>query len=72
MKRNLNTIIVAGDVNHFSETSETEILNIHFKIPEIFQDFLSEESFSEIGKNILKYTSLFNNLALILIFLTIF
>ena len=39
---------------------------------EFFQEFLSEELFSEIGKNILKYTNLFKNMASRLIFMTIF
>ena len=42
------------------------------RIPEFLQEFLSEESFSEIGKNILKYTNLFKSMASRLIFMTIF
>ena len=38
----------------------------------MFQDFLREELFTEIGKNILKYKDLFKNLASRLIFITIF
>ena len=60
-RRYLNLVIVPNDADHFSETSEAQISNIGSKIPEIFQDFLSEESFSEIGKNILKYTNLFKS-----------
>ena len=71
-RRNINPVIVPDDVDHFSEISEAQILNIESKIPEFLQEFLSEESFSEIGKNILKYTNLFKNMASRLIFMTIF
>ena len=71
-QRNLNPIIVPDDVDHFSEISAGYILNIDSKIPEFFQDFLSEESISEIGENISKFTNLFKNLASRLIFSTIF
>ena len=37
-----------------------------------FQEFLSEESFNDIGKNIFQYANLFKNLASRLIFMTIF
>ena len=60
-QRKLNPVIVPDDVDNFSEISEAQILNIDSKIPEFFQEFLSEESFSEIGKNILKYANLFKN-----------
>ena len=52
--------------------SKTQILYIDSKVPEFFQEFISEESFSEIGKNILKYTNFFLNMASRLIFMTIF
>ena len=71
-RRNLNPEIVPDDVDHFSEISEAQILSIDSKIPEYFQEFLSEELFSEIGKNIFKYTNLFTNMASRLIFMTIF
>ena len=71
-RRNLNPVLVPDDVNHFREISEAQILNIDPKIPEFFQDFLSEKSFSETSKNILKYTNVFKNLASRLIFMTIF
>ena len=71
-RRNLNPEIVPDDVDRLSEISEAQILNIDLKFPEYFQEFLSEESFSEIGKNILKYTNLFKNMASRLIFMTIF
>ena len=71
-RRNLNPGIVPDDVDHFSEISEVQILNINSKIPEFFQEFLSEESFFEIGKNISKYTNVFKNMASKLIFMTIF
>ena len=71
-RRNLNPEIVPDDVDHFSEIPEAQILNIDSKIAEYFQKFLSEELFSEIGKNILKYTNLFKNMASRLIFMTIF
>ena len=58
-RRNLNPGIVPDDIHHFSEIPEAQILNIDSKIPKFLQEFLSEESFSEIGKNILKYTNLF-------------
>ena len=60
-RRNLNQVIVPENINHFNEISEPQILNIDSKIPKFFQEFLSDESFSEIGKNILKYTNLFQN-----------
>ena len=41
------------------------------KIPEFFLEFLSEEFISEIGKNILKNTNLFKNMASRLIFMTL-
>ena len=62
-QRNLNQVIVPDDVDHFSEILEAQILNIDSKIPEFFQEFLSEESFGDIGKNILEYTNLFKNLS---------
>ena len=71
-RRNLNPVIVLDDVDHFSEISEAQILDIDSKVPEFLQDFLSEESFSEIGKNIFKYINLFKNLASRFIFMTIF
>ena len=71
-RRNLNPIIVPDDVDHFSEISEAQILNIDSKIPEFFQDFLSQKSFNEIGENILKGTNLFKSLSSILIFMTTF
>ena len=71
-RRNLNPEIVPDNVDHFSEISETQILNIDSKIPEFFQEFLSEESFSQIQSDILKYTNLFENMASTLIFMTIF
>ena len=64
--------IVPDDVDPFREISEAQILNIDSKIPEFVQEFLREESFSEIGKNILKYTNLFKSPASRLIFMTIF
>ena len=67
-RRNLNPRIVTDDVDHFSEISEAQIWNVDSKIPEFLQEFLSEESFSEIGKNILKYTNLLKNMASRLIF----
>ena len=42
------------------------------KFQNFFKDFLNKESFSEIGKNILKNTNLFKNLASRLIFMKIF
>ena len=51
-RSNLNPGIVPDDVDHSSEISEAHILNIDSKIPKYFQKFLSEELFSEIGKNI--------------------
>ena len=71
-RRNLNPGIVPDDVDHFREISEAQILNIDSTILEFFQDFCSEESFSEIGKNILKYTNSFENLVSRLIFMAIF
>ena len=71
-RRNLNPGIEPDDVDRFSEISEAQILNIDSKIPEYFQEFLSEELFSEIGKNILNYTNLFKNMASRLIVMTIF
>ena len=71
-RSNLNPGIVPDDVQHFSEISEAKVLNIDSEIPEFFQDFLIEESFSEIRKNIFKYTNLFKNLASERIFMTIF
>ena len=68
----MNPGIIPDDVHRFSEISEAQILNINSKIPEFFQEFLSEESFREIGKNILKYTNLFKTMASRLIFMTIF
>ena len=62
-RRNLNPRIAPDAVNHFNEISKAQMLNIDSKIPEFFRQFLNEESFSEIGKNILKYTNLFQNLA---------
>ena len=41
-RKNLNPINVPDDVDHFSDISEAQILNIHSKIPEFFQEFLSE------------------------------
>ena len=35
-RRNLNLSIVPDDVDHFSEISEAQILNIYSKIPEFF------------------------------------
>ena len=70
-RRNLNPEIVQDDVDRFSEILKAQILNIDSKIPEYFLEFLSEELFSEIGKNILKYTNLFKNMASRLIFMTI-
>ena len=56
MKRiNLNPVIVPDNVDDFSETSESQILNIKIQIPEIIPDFLREQSFNEIAKNISKY-----------------
>ena len=71
-RRNLNPRIAPDDVNRFKEISEAQILNIQSKIPEFSQEFLNEELFIEIGKNILKYTNLFNWLASKLIFMTVF
>ena len=71
-KINLNPEIVPDNVDHLNEISEALILNIDSKVPEFSQEFLSEESFSEIGKNIFKYTNLFENLASRLILMTIF
>ena len=71
-RRNLNPVIVPDDVDHFSDISEAQILNIDSKIPEFVQEFHSEELFSEIDKIILKYTNVFKNLASRLIFMTIF
>ena len=71
-QRNLNPVLAPDDVDLFSEISEAQILNIDSEIPEFIQEFLSEESFSEIGKDILKYTNLFKNMASRLIFMTIF
>ena len=71
-RRNLKPVIVPNDVNYFSEILEAQILNIDSNIPEFFQEFLSEKSFSEIGENILGYTNLLKNLASRLIFMTIF
>ena len=51
-RTNLNPVIVPDDVDHFSEIPEAKILNIDSKISEFFQEFLSEKSLSEIGKNI--------------------
>ena len=70
-RRNLNPVIVLYDVDHFSEIPEDQILNTDSKIQGFFQEFLSQESFSGIGKNILKYTNLFKNLVSRLIFMTI-
>ena len=50
-RRNLNPANIPDDVHRLSEISEAQILNIDSKIPEFFQEFLSEESLSEIGKN---------------------
>ena len=69
-RRNLNPVIVPDDVDCFNEISEAQILSFCSKIPEIFQHFLSEESFSEHGKNIFKCT--FKNLASRPMFITIF
>ena len=52
-------MIIPDDVDHYSKISEAQILNVDSKIPEFFQKFLSEESFGETGKNILKFTNLF-------------
>ena len=52
----MNPVDVLDDVDHMSEISEAWISNINNEIPEICQGICSEESFSEIGKNILKYT----------------
>ena len=41
-RRNLNPGIVPDDVYHLNEISEAQILNIDSKIPEFFQEFLSE------------------------------
>ena len=71
-RRNLNPEIVPDDVDRFSEISEAQILNIDSKFPEYFQEYLSEDSFSEIGKNILKYKNLFKNMSSRLIFMAIF
>ena len=71
-RRNLNPGIIPDDVHRFYEISEAQILNIDSKISEFFQEFLSEESFSEFGKNILKYTNLFKNLDSTLTFMAIF
>ena len=68
----MNPKIAPDDVDRFSEISEGQILNIDSKIPEFLREFLSEESFSEIGKNIFKDTNLFKNMASKLIFMTIF
>ena len=51
-RRNLNPRIVPEDVDRSSEISQAQILNIDSKMPEYFKEFLSEELFSEIGKNI--------------------
>ena len=71
-RKNLNPRIAPDDLNHFSEVSEAQILNIDSKMPEFFQEFLNEDSFREIGKNILKYTNLFKNLASRLISIIVF
>ena len=71
-RRDLNPGIVPDDVHHFSEIPEAQLLKIDSKIPEYFQELLCEELFSEIGKNILKYTDLLKNMASRLIFITIF
>ena len=71
-RRNLNPEIVPDDVDRFSQISEVQLLNVDSKFPKYFQGFLSEELFSEIGKNILKYTNLYKNVASRLIFLAIF
>ena len=71
-RRNLNPVIVPDDVDHFSEISEAQMLIINSKIRDFFHDFLSEESFTEIGKYILEYTNLFKIQASRLIFMTIF
>ena len=42
-RRNLNSGIVLDDVDHLSEFSEGQLLNIDSKIPEFLRDFLSEE-----------------------------
>ena len=55
----MNPVIVPDEVDHFSEISEAKILNIGSNIPEYFQEFLVEESFSDIGRNNLKHTNLF-------------
>ena len=68
----MNPSIVPDDVSNFSEILEAQILNVDSKIPEFFQEFLNEESFSDIGQNILKYTNLLKNLIPRLIFMTIF
>ena len=65
-------MIVSDDVDHSSKISAAQILNIDSKIPEFFQEFLSDALFSEIGKNNIKYTNLSKNLASRLIFMTIF
>ena len=70
-RRNLNPVIEPENVDYFRETSEAQVLNINSKIPEILQDFHHVESFSEVGKNVLKYKKLFKNLASRLIFMTI-
>ena len=67
----MNPRIVPDDVNHLGEISEAQILNTDTKIPEFPQEYLNEESFSKIGKNISKYTK-FKNLASRLIFVIIF
>ena len=71
-QRNLNLGIVRDDVDRFSGISEAQIININSKFTELLQELLSKESFSEIGKNILKYTNLFKKLASRLIFIIIF
>ena len=72
--RNIYKLIttIPDDVDHFSEISKAQILNTDWKAAELFQEFLSEESCSEIGRNISKYTNLFKNMASRLIFMTIF
>ena len=70
-QRNLNPEIVPDNVDRFSEISKAQILNVDSKIPEFFVEFFSEESFSDIGKNILKYTNLFKNMASRFIFMKI-
>ena len=62
-RRNLNQGIVSDDVDYFSEIPEAQILNIDTKVPEFLQESLSQESFSEIGKNIFKYANLSKNMA---------